>query len=215
MRLNSVIVRLRQLRTRGLSFNNTADIVKYGAELYFNERLRNTRPTTNRMQRKRSRLKPPPNRKGFALYRSDGAARGQGSTSNTRIGCGWGAVYYGESGHDSVPEQVAWGWLGELKTNNEAEYEGLIYALEHAQQYGHRRLTCQLDSLLVVKQVCGCWACKSLIIGTVLHGCHAAHSKHGIERGPHHHRTHLQGIQQPRGSLRKRRRRYEVDKRLA
>lgn len=81
MRMNKVIMRLRSLRTRGLRFDSSEDLVKHGAQLYFREHLRCTRPTTNCLERKRQRLKPPPCRRGFVLYRSDGAARGQGGTA--------------------------------------------------------------------------------------------------------------------------------------
>jgi hypothetical protein len=79
LRLNSVIVRLRLLQTKGLTFNDTVDMVKYGAQLYFNEKLRGTRPTTTRLERKSPRLKPPARRRGFVLYRCVGAARRQGA----------------------------------------------------------------------------------------------------------------------------------------
>jgi ribonuclease HI len=161
MRINSAIVRLRLLRTRGLTFNNEDDIVKYGAQLYFTERLRGTRPNPSRLERKRGRIRPPDRRRGFALYRSDGAARGQGSTASENTGSGWGAVCFGDSGQDDTPTNAAWGWLGEDATNNEAEYIGLLNALQHARAEGHQRVCFQLDSLLVVNQVRGVWACRS------------------------------------------------------
>jgi ribonuclease HI len=161
MRINSVIVRLRLLRTRGLTFNNEDDIVRYGAQLYFNDGLRGTRPTASRPERKRERLRPPVRRRGFVLYRTDGAARGQGSTTSESTCSGWGAACFGDSGQDDTPENVAWGWLGEDKTNNEAEYIGLLNAQQHARDARHQRVCLQLDSLLVVNQVCGVWACRS------------------------------------------------------
>jgi ribonuclease HI len=161
MRINSVIVRLRLLRTRGLTFDNEDDIVTHGAQPYFNERLRGTRPTAYRLERKHGRLRPPDRRRGFNLYRSDGAARGQGSITVEHVGSGWGAVCFGDSGQDVTPSRVAWGWLGEDKTNNEAEYIGLLNALQHAREDGHQRVCFQLDSLLVVNQVRGVWACRT------------------------------------------------------
>ena len=77
------------------------------------------------------------------------------------VGCGWGAVSYGTSGPDTNHDEVAWGWLGEDRTNNEAEYVLLIKALGHARVRGHQRICCQLDSLLVSSQVSGVWACRS------------------------------------------------------
>jgi ribonuclease HI len=42
-----------------------------------------------------------------------------------------------------------------VKTNNQAEYEAVIFALESAQQLQTRTLSCYLDSLLVVNQLNG------------------------------------------------------------
>ena len=47
------------------------------------------------------------------------------------------------------------GFLGENVTNNIAEYEGLIKALELASEYTKNELTCILDSELIVKQLMG------------------------------------------------------------
>lgn len=45
-------------------------------------------------------------------------------------------------------------YLG-FRTNNQAEYEALIAALEAAAKLGAEEVTCNLDSQLVVKQVVG------------------------------------------------------------
>ncbi len=47
------------------------------------------------------------------------------------------------------------GFLGENVTNNIAEYEGLIKALELASEYTKDEITCILDSELIVKQLLG------------------------------------------------------------
>lgn len=47
------------------------------------------------------------------------------------------------------------GFLGENVTNNIAEYEGLIKALEIASEYTKDELTCILDSELIVMQLLG------------------------------------------------------------
>jgi ribonuclease HI len=47
------------------------------------------------------------------------------------------------------------GFIGENTTNNIAEYEGLIKALEIAAEYTKEELTCILDSELIVKQLLG------------------------------------------------------------
>ena len=46
-------------------------------------------------------------------------------------------------------------FLGEFVTNNEAEYWGLIRALEVASKITNEEITCILDSELVVKQLLG------------------------------------------------------------
>jgi len=47
------------------------------------------------------------------------------------------------------------GFIGENTTNNIAEYEGLIKALELASEYTKDKVTCILDSELIVKQLLG------------------------------------------------------------
>jgi ribonuclease HI len=42
-----------------------------------------------------------------------------------------------------------------IKTNNQAEYEAVIFALDSAKQLQTRNLSCYLDSLLVVNQLNG------------------------------------------------------------
>jgi ribonuclease HI len=47
------------------------------------------------------------------------------------------------------------GFIGKQTTNNVAEYEALIKALELASQFTKDEVTCVLDSELVVKQLLG------------------------------------------------------------
>lgn len=51
--------------------------------------------------------------------------------------------------------------IGDYVTNNIAEYEGLIKALELASNYTKREVTCVLDSELVVKQLLGEYRVKN------------------------------------------------------
>ncbi|MFW6283008.1 MAG: ribonuclease HI family protein [Minisyncoccales bacterium] len=46
-------------------------------------------------------------------------------------------------------------FIGERVTNNQAEYEALIKALELAQKFNDKEITCYLDSELIVKQLLG------------------------------------------------------------
>jgi ribonuclease HI len=52
-------------------------------------------------------------------------------------------------------------FVGEITTNNIAEYEGLIHALELASTITKDELTCFLDSELVVKQLMGEYRVKN------------------------------------------------------
>ncbi len=52
-------------------------------------------------------------------------------------------------------------FIGENVTNNVAEYEGLILALELASKVTKREITCFLDSELVVKQLLGEYKVKN------------------------------------------------------
>ena len=52
------------------------------------------------------------------------------------------------------------GYLGNFITNNIAEYEGLIKALELALEHTCEEITCILDSELVVKQLLGEYAVR-------------------------------------------------------
>ncbi len=51
--------------------------------------------------------------------------------------------------------------IGKYVTNNVAEYEALIKALELASKFTHEELTCILDSELVVKQLMGEYKVKN------------------------------------------------------
>ncbi len=51
--------------------------------------------------------------------------------------------------------------IGKFVTNNVAEYEALIKALELASKYTNKEITCCLDSELVVKQLLGEYRVKN------------------------------------------------------
>lgn len=84
------------------------------------------------------------------LY-SDGGARGNPGPA------AFGVVLYDEK--DKIIFQGA-EYLGK-KTNNQAEYAGLIFGLEKALELGVEELTCFLDSELIVKQVNGEYKVKN------------------------------------------------------
>lgn len=76
---------------------------------------------------------------------SDGGARGNPGPAAI------GSVVYSEN--DTVLFQIG-EYIGET-TNNQAEYKALIRAMKEALSLGATKLTCYLDSELVVKQLQG------------------------------------------------------------
>ena len=75
----------------------------------------------------------------------DGGARGNPGPA------GWGVLITDPDGHEVAR---LWGFLGEA-TNNVAEYEGLIAALEEAGHLGATGLEVNTDSQLIERQVKG------------------------------------------------------------
>jgi len=53
-------------------------------------------------------------------------------------------------------------FVGEIFTNNHAEYTGLILGLQQAKMLGIKQLKVQGDSLLVINQMKGLYKCKSI-----------------------------------------------------
>jgi probable phosphoglycerate mutase len=82
---------------------------------------------------------------GWVTAHCDGGARGNPGPS------GYGAVLTGPGGE---PLAELSEFLG-VRTNNYAEYSGLLGVLDYALQHGHRRLRVVSDSELMVKQIQG------------------------------------------------------------
>eukprot|EP00890_Picochlorum_soloecismus_P002291 jgi/Picsp_1/3062/NSC_01284-R1_ribonuclease h len=72
---------------------------------------------------------------------------------------GFGAVLF-EDSSDVVLAKVI-GYVGDMKTNNQAEYSGLIAGLQEAKRLGITRIKVIGDSKLVVNQVLGKWAIRN------------------------------------------------------
>lgn len=87
----------------------------------------------------------------YLIAHSDGGARGNPGPS------GYGVVIQNESGHKvgALSE-----YLGH-QTNNFAEYQGLIAALEFALQHGPKALKLISDSELLVRQIKGIYKVKN------------------------------------------------------
>lgn len=89
--------------------------------------------------------KEPRPREGWIIANCDGGSRGNPGPA------GYG-VYIQDSAGDKIAELDE--FLGQ-RTNNYAEYSGLLAALEYALQHGHSRLRVISDSELMVKQIKG------------------------------------------------------------
>jgi ribonuclease HI len=103
-----------------------------------------------------ARQDPPPH---YLIAHSDGGARGNPGPA------GYGVMIQDESGR-KVAELSQ--YLGH-QTNNFAEYQGLIAALEYALQHGPKALKLISDSELLVRQIKGIYKVKNATLQD-LHG---------------------------------------------
>jgi len=103
-----------------------------------------------------SRENPPEH---YLIAHSDGGARGNPGPA------GYGVVIKDESGRKVAALSE---YLGH-QTNNFAEYQGLIAALEHAIQHGPKALKLISDSELLVRQIKGIYKVKNATLQD-LHG---------------------------------------------
>lgn len=92
--------------------------------------------------------------KGLKIYTDGGAIGNPGPA-------GLGVVICDEKGEILAEHSK---YIGEA-TNNQAEYQALILALEKAKQMGAKNLECFLDSELVVKQLNGEYRVKDKDLG--------------------------------------------------
>jgi ribonuclease HI len=90
----------------------------------------------------------------YLIAHSDGGARGNPGPA------GYGVLIHDEAGRKVAALSQ---YLGR-QTNNFAEYQGLIAALEYAVQHGYRALRLISDSELLVRQVKGIYKVKNLIL---------------------------------------------------
>ena len=162
----SLYARFVFLRARALArqyrFYSLAEAAQHVRDLVLCPRLRGGGDWKSQRERRQARHKPPPEREGFALYRSDGAARGQGAAVATRrCGSGWGAAFFGLGPHADIPVAESWAYLGEGVSNNVAEYLRLRAALAHTLQARHQCICFRTDSKLVAEQANYTWACRS------------------------------------------------------
>jgi ribonuclease HI len=95
----------------------------------------------------------------YLIAHSDGGARGNPGPA------GYGVVLHDESGRKVAALSE---YLGH-QTNNFAEYQGLIAALEYAIQHGPKALKLISDSELLVRQIKGIYKVKNAVLQD-LHG---------------------------------------------
>ena len=95
----------------------------------------------------------------YLIAHSDGGARGNPGPA------GYGVVVQDESGRKVAALSE---YLGH-QTNNFAEYQGLIAALEYAVQHGPKALKVISDSELLVRQIKGIYKVKNAVLQD-LHG---------------------------------------------
>ena len=102
-------------------------------------------------------MQPPPEVPSDAvLYRTDGACRGQGSADDVTH-CAFAAVRW-EAGAIVGRHAVL---LGNVTTNNTAEYSGVLSALQDAARRRAQHAIFHTDSLLIARQLNGLWRCKA------------------------------------------------------
>ncbi len=87
----------------------------------------------------------------YLIAHSDGGARGNPGPA------GYGVVIQDEAGRKVAALSE---YLGH-RTNNFAEYQGLIAALEYAIEHGHKALKVVSDSELLVRQIKGVYKVKN------------------------------------------------------
>ncbi len=145
MRVNTVAWHVRCIISRGHKFADMAELLQYMVRACSDPNLH------MRVRKQRHVVEPPRLPANAVLYRSDGAARGQGRNGEVRSGAG--AVYFGTGAEAEAWTCVS---LGDV-SNNVAEYTGAIMVLERIVRERHAQSVLQMDSMLVVNQLNGQW----------------------------------------------------------
>ena len=152
----SAVTRIRRVLLAGLRFHDINDLCSHFKRLVVDPWLAGSGRDITKAQRRRLRSKPPSTQADWVIYASDGAARNQGSADNMSSSCG--AVRYTMG---TLNVQACCGRaLGEV-SNNVAEYNGLLDALEHALLNPGPKIEFRVDSKLLAMQVSGRWRCRA------------------------------------------------------
>ena len=145
MRVNSTIWHVRCAVANGYAFADVDDLLRHLVRLCCDPILH------KRTRKLREIVEPQPLPHGAVLYRSDGAARGQGQDGLVKSGAG--AVFYCAT--DSV---LAWCCVNLSDvSNNVAEYVGALLVLERVVRMSQQHAVLEMDSMLVTNQLLGKW----------------------------------------------------------
>ena len=150
--MNLAIWHARCIIARGHQFTDQTDLFNF-LQNHCDDIFCNRSPINQRHVRDPEPLLP-----AAILYRSDGAARGQGNDADVSK-CGFGCICY-----DSSYAHLAWmsAQLPDATSNNVAEYYGLQSIIHRIERLLHPYSIVEVDSLLVCKQVNCEWRCLDL-----------------------------------------------------
>ena len=121
-------------------------------------------PTRSHKQRRQDRVCPPLPTPGVAIYRFDGACRGQGTIAETLAG--WGAAVWSADAcvlGAGIDFATARGFQGNDYSNNQAECFALLQCLFRALRLQDPHVIFEVDSLILAKELARHfpWACRS------------------------------------------------------
>ena len=145
--------RCRCIRVRGFNHAGSDDFTRHLRQLVEDPWIKGDQ-TSTKSERRAARMQPPPAMPNYIVYNSDGASRSPPNAD--RVGSLGACLRV----NDQILARFA-SYLGNV-TNNIAEYEGALACLEHAMSVNHAYFCFRLDSMLVVKQFSGEWACRSV-----------------------------------------------------
>ena len=157
------IWRSRGVLLRNLTFASAADFVTHLRTLIEDPWLTGNPYVQCKSERRRARMNVPVALDEHAVYNSDGASRGNGDEPRV-ASCGVVLQYRG------VIVAALGVYLGDT-TNNVAEYDGVLRALQHAQHLDFPALRFRVDSMLIAKQLQGKWSCKAPYLASIYMEC--------------------------------------------
>ena len=146
--------KVRNVIVHGLKHTDDNDLLHHFMNIIADPWLIGHPEMRSRAERRQKRMRAPQMLRDWWVYNSDGGARSQPDAS-------YKASYGVQlSVNEAVVAKVAV-YIGD-RTNNVAEYRGVLAALQHALANATVRVCFRVDSKLVCEQLCGRWACRSL-----------------------------------------------------